>query len=837
MVILCNQPYTKCLYDSHFELYPFLLSDFQKYAIEGILEGHHVLVTAHTGSGKTLPAEFAIDYFHRQGKKVIYTSPIKALSNQKFYDFTQKFPHIQFGLFTGDIKTNPEADVLIMTTEILMNTLFNKTMDQDVRATTEMQFQIDFDTELAAVVFDEIHYINDVDRGQVWEKSILMLPPHIQMIMLSATIDDPERFARWCEEKPNSTKEVYLSSTNHRVVPLTHYVYLAASESTLKSIKDKQQQQMVRKYCNEIHCIQNEKGVFQQPAHKELVRVNDTLISYKINSKRKYVLNEMGKYLRDHDMLPAIGFVFSRKQVEQCVREITTPLLEEDSKIPYLVRKECDQILRRLSNYEEYIRLPEYIQLTEWLEKGVAIHHSGMIPILREIVELCITKKYIKWLFATESFAIGLDCPIKTALFLSVTKFDGSMDRVLYSHEYTQMAGRAGRRGIDTVGHVVHCCNLFKPPSESAYKELMCGKPPKLVSKYKISYDMVLNVIHAYKKTTLSTIVQFTNRSMMYEEVEREKKQQKDLLASLEGNQPSYFGVTPKDICREYCGLQAQSKVMGNKKKKECLRKLKEIETEYVSVSKDLLSWKESEKMIKKQKDECAYLSHLDNYIYSKTQCIYDILKTCRFVESISTTETVKTDEIVQLTEIGTIASHMAEVDSIIWSVCVFEKWQYLKNFNVKQIVGLFSCATDIKVNPESRKEMPQTEDGFLREKLQTMKAMYDEQAKMEDDAGIVSGISYDHPMVFDIVDESMLWCDCESEEQCKLFISEHLNTKDIALGDFTKAMMKIASIAREMQSIGELEICKIEVEWLHKMSQIEDMVLKYIATNQSLYV
>lgn len=833
MVILCNQPYTNPLYDSHFESYPFPLSDFQKYAIEGIIKGDHVLVTAHTGSGKTLPAEFAIDYFHRHGKKIIYTSPIKALSNQKFYDFTQKFPHIQFGLFTGDIKTNPEADVLIMTTEILMNTLFNKTVVQDAHA-TELQFQIDFDTELAAVVFDEIHYINDVDRGQVWEKSILMLPPHIQMIMLSATIDDPERFARWCEEKPNSTKQVYLSSTNHRVVPLTHYVYLAASESTLKSIKDKQQQQMVRKYCNEIHCIQNEKGVFQQPTHKELIRVNDTLISYKINSKRKYVLNELGKYLRDHEMLPAIGFVFSRKQVEQCAQEITTPLLEEDSKIPYLVRKECDQILRRLSNYEEYIRLPEYIQLTEWLEKGVAIHHSGMIPILREIVELCITKKYIKWLFATESFAIGLDCPIKTALFLSVTKFDGSMDRVLHSHEYTQMAGRAGRRGIDTIGHVIHCNNLFKPPSEAVYKELMCGKPPKLVSKYKISYDMVLNVIRAHKETTLSTIVQFTNRSMMYEEVEREKKQQKDLLKTLETKQPTYFGVTPKDICREYSALQAQSKVMGNKKKKECLRRLKEIETEYVSVSKDLLSWKEGEKATKKQEEECAYLLHLDNYIYSKTERIYDILKTRRFVESISMVETTET---VRLTDIGTIASHMAEVDSIIWSVCVFEKWQYLKNFNVKQIVGLFSCATDIKVNPESRKEIPHTEDSFLREKLQIMKTMYDDQAKMEDDMGIVSGISYEQPMVFDIVDESMLWCDCETEEQCKLFISEHLNTKEIAIGDFTKAMMKIASIAREMQSIGEMEICKVEVEWLHKMSQIEDMVLKYIATNQSLYV
>ena len=399
MVRICKDSYTNTDYTEYFSDYKLDLSDFQKYAIEGIIKGEHVLVTAHTGSGKTLPAEFAIKHFSKKGKKLIYTSPIKALSNQKFYDFTQKFHNIEFGLFTGDIKTNTEADVLIMTTEILMNTLFNKNTDTN---TNNLQFQIDFDTELAAVVFDEIHYINDPDRGQVWEKSLLMLPPHIQMIMLSATIDDPERFARWCEEKPESTKQVYLCSTNHRVVPLSHYNYLTVPESNLKMIKDKQQQQLVRKYCNQVHCLQNEKGVFNVKLHGDLIKVNEIIMSHKLTSKRKFVLNDLSKYLRNNNMLPAIGFLFSRKQVEQCARDMTTPLLEDDSKIPFLVKKECDQILRRLPNHEEYKRLPEYIELTGFLEKGIGIHHSGMIPILREIVELCITKKYIKLLFATE---------------------------------------------------------------------------------------------------------------------------------------------------------------------------------------------------------------------------------------------------------------------------------------------------------------------------------------------------------------------------------------------------------------------------------------------------
>ncbi len=184
MVVICDKPYpSNSKYETHFELYPYPLSDFQKYAIESIVEGNHVLVTAHTGSGKTLPAEFAIQHFVKNGKKVIYTSPIKALSNQKYYEFTRKYPEISFGLFTGDIKTNPNADVLIMTTEILMNYLFtglNQTQTGPESASSFLQFQMNIMTELACVVFDEVHYINDVERGQVWEKTILMLPRIVQ---------------------------------------------------------------------------------------------------------------------------------------------------------------------------------------------------------------------------------------------------------------------------------------------------------------------------------------------------------------------------------------------------------------------------------------------------------------------------------------------------------------------------------------------------------------------------------------------------------------------------------------------------------------------------------
>jgi antiviral helicase SKI2 len=516
MVILCNDTYpSNSKYDAHFELYPYPLSSFQKYAIEGILTGNNVLVTAHTGSGKTLPAEFAIQHFVKSGKKVIYTSPIKALSNQKFYEFSQKYPEISFGLLTGDIKTNPTADVLIMTTEILMNYLFNTT-GLDTVHESRLDFQIQIDRELGCVVFDEVHYINDEHRGQTWEQTILMLPPKIQMVMLSATIDNPAGFAEWVENREGSNP-VYLASTEHRVVPLTHYGFFATTEKPFKEIKDKEVQAKIRGSTNRLVLLKSAEGQFSDKGYVEIKAMAELFETRRFFMKRKFVLNRLAEHLRENEMLPAIVFVFSRKAVEQCAEEITANLLEDDSKVPYIVQRECDQIIRKFSNYREYLELPEYVSLVKLLEKGIGIHHSGMMPVLREIVELMISKKYIKMLFATESFAIGLDCPIKTAVFSALKKFDGRNIRDLMAHEYTQMAGRAGRRGIDTVGHVVHCNNLFDLPAIQDYKTILCGQPQKLKSKFKITYSTVLNLM---KSGQSKDYHDFVEKSMLKREID-----------------------------------------------------------------------------------------------------------------------------------------------------------------------------------------------------------------------------------------------------------------------------------------------------------------------------
>jgi antiviral helicase SKI2 len=230
------------------------------------------------------------------------------------------------------------------------------------------------------------------------------------------------------------------------------------TEGLYKKLKDKETESRFRKSFDKCLPIRSADGVFNESTYKEAKTILDSLSANDIHMKRKNVLNNLFAHLRDNEMLPAICFVFSRKAVEQCAEEITVPLLEDDSKVSYTVRYECESIIKRLPNWREYQSLPEYHQLVALLEKGIGIHHSGMIPVLREIVEFMISKKYIKVLFATESFAIGLDCPIKTAVFINLKKYDGGdQPRYLLPHEYTQMAGRAGRRGIDTVGHVVHC--------------------------------------------------------------------------------------------------------------------------------------------------------------------------------------------------------------------------------------------------------------------------------------------------------------------------------------------------------------------------------------------
>ena len=830
MVKICSDPYpANSKYESYFELYSFPLSDFQKYAIEAIVYGNHVLVTAHTGSGKTLPAEFAIQYFAGKGKKVIYTSPIKALSNQKYYEFTRKYPDISFGLMTGDIKTNPDADVLIMTTEILMNALFSNNT-----STNGLSFQIDIQTELACVVFDEVHYINDADRGQTWEKTILMLPRHIQMIMLSATIDNPERFARWCERGDSSdstNKCVYLASTNKRAVPLSHYGYLVCTEGFIKAQKDKTIEKQIRDSTKRLILLQNDKGEFQEAGYKILKNATELFDKKQLSVKRKHVLNDLALFLRDREMLPAIGFVFSRRQVEMCAQEITVPLLEDDSKVGYIVRRECEQIIRKFSNFQEYLNLPEYNFVVGLLEKGIGIHHSGMIPVLREIVELMISKKYIKLLFATESFAIGLDCPIKTAVFIGLSKFDGHNERYLMSHEYTQMAGRAGRRGIDTIGHVVHCNNLFPLLSQTDYRAMLGGKPQELVSKFRISYSLILNLMKR-GQTSRDQFIEFINDSMIFQELQVATTRQQNTVcemgAKYKASEIALLSMnTPVSICEKYLAAEASIKTAVNKKRKEYERVITDLEFEHRFIKSDASALKKHLGLNAEYERECEYLLTLGSFIDVEVAKITRVLLENAFLELYDGGANYS------LLEKGKIASGIAEIHPLIMAQALCE-WAGLSEFSTDQIIGLLAFFTDVKIDEESKSWTPKSDDAFLVKKLNQLVNWYSFYSDLERDRSMRTGIDYVDALNYDMPDIMKAWISCETEDECKWFIQTRLAEKGISIGDFVKAVMKTSTIGKELSTVAEQ---MGNVELLYKLSLIDGKILKYVTTSQSLYV
>jgi superfamily II RNA helicase len=849
MVIVCPEPFpaNDPLFIVDAYMRPgirIMLSDFQKWAIKAIVDGDNVLITAHTGSGKTLPAEFAINYFAAQKKKVIYASPIKALSNQKLYDMRKKFPHISFGILTGDCKDNPEADVLIMTTEILRNTLLNKKINKkalDNRCehvgyacgcanppTLPLMFEMDFEHELAMVVFDEVHYINDAERGSVWEQAILMLPPQVQLLMLSATIDRPQDFAGWIEAEKSRqahaqgsatlVKKMYLASTYTRIVPLTHYMWLSANEGLVKKAAKTPYEKKIENLRRTPIPIATSAGVFNEENYYKVKDVVDYLSKNNAYIKRQFVLSDLLRYLKEKEMLPAICFVFSRKHVEQAAAEINFSLFEEDSGLPVLVEKECRHILAsKLANYQEYLDLPEYKNIVALLEKGISIHHAGIIPILREMVELLFEKGFIRLLLATETFAVGLNMPTKTVIFAGLTKFNGFTMRQLYPHEYTQMAGRAGRRGLDTVGHVFHCVNLFEMPLLSEYKHMLTGPPQKLTSKFKISFNLALAMLDANQD-----ILAFMAQSMLSADIkkelagyEREEAKEKAVVQSKVDQ--LQLCRTPQTALERYSAVTASLSFLANAARKKARIELNSLEAEHKFLLADLpklLALYDAEKnyaTIQLSKKNTV------NYIETTLKEMQKIIEKNGFTVEAG------------ITEKGRIAAQLQEVHPLAMTDLYYGTNKFA-SLDSAQLAGLFSCFYPLNVNDEYRTY--KCSYTAMSEITMQMKEHLDKYLKCEEDALLLTGANYE--IAYDLLPYVIQWCDSPDEVTCKLIIQTVKDHVGIFIGEFVKALLKVNAIAQEFERVCELNG---DIVLLHKLREIPTLTLKYIATCQSLYL
>lgn len=825
MVKLCKDTFpSNDKYQQYFNTFPFELSDFQKYSIEAIVENNHILVTAHTGSGKTLPAEFAIEYLVGKGKKVIYTSPIKALSNQKFHEFSKKFPNISFGILTGDIKFNPEADVLIMTTEILRNSLLQKNTDNK---NVSLQFEMDFNEELGAVIFDEVHYINDADRGKVWEETIMFLPNHIQLIMLSATIDKPNNFANWIETVKNddiNKKIVYLAPTDYRVVPLKHYLYTTIPQGPFKNIKDKEFIKYINQFLHKPIEIKSNKNLFNDENYNRVKKFLEYTSKNNCYIKPPFVLNQITKYLNDNNMLPAICFVFSRKQVERFAQCINVSLFEEDSTVPSTIRNECKQILRKLPNHKEYTNLPEFDMIIKLLEKGVAIHHSGVLPIFREMIELLFSKGYIKLLFATETFAVGINMPTKTVIFTGFEKFNGSTMRLLHPHEYTQMAGRAGRRGLDTIGHVIHLNNLFSLPYHHDYKNLLNGKPQLLQSKFKISYNLILN-FHQYNNNTLD----FASKSMCYEEID------KDIIshtASLEQLQIEYNNKITNPISKtiienrekydEYIKLTNEIKNCKQKIRKQIQKKLETIEQDNKQFKNELQQYNAIVSMEINIKNQEDYIYQLKNHFHTTFNEISSFLKNMEFLG----------DDFV-VNDKGISATYIQETHCLAF-IEYFYKHDQFKQLSSMEIAALLSCFANIRVKDDYKVydiKLLKTNSNIINS-LTDIKYVYEKYITEESKLNMSYSENLD--LMFEMVVPMLDWCNSDDEETCKFVIQKCEAEYEIFTGEFIKTILKINNMTNELKNVAEY---LGNIELLHKLQQIPELTLKFIATNQSLYV
>jgi superfamily II RNA helicase len=832
MVKICSYNYPKSNeeeYKKYYENYQYELHDFQKWCVEGVVTGNHVLISAPTGNGKTFGGEFAINYFHSKGKKVIYTTPIKALSNEKFYAFTHKYPHISVGLITGDQRFNPDANILIMTTEILLNKLYQiKSTTPNVNSS--VSFEMDIENELGCVVFDEIHFIGNEDRGYAWEQSIMLLPSHIQMIGLSATLDNPEKFAFWLETKGDTTKpvekEVYLTRKLVRAVPLIHYSFITVPNSINKVIKDKAVQAQIKDLTNKPFIIQDEKGKFNDVNYQNMTKMLQLFEKNDVRVKRQYVLNKVSEYLVQNEMLPALCYVFSRKQLEICAEELTTNLLEFDSKIPYTVDRECEQIIRKLPNYEEYLHLPEYVNTVKLLRKGVGVHHAGMMPILREMTELLFARGFIKILFCTETMSVGINLPVKTTIFTDINKFNGEIVRTLHGHEYTQSSGRSGRLGLDTVGHCIHLNNLFRNVDSVSYKTMMNGKPQTLTSKFKISYNLLLNLLDIGDQN----LTQFASRSMITGDLDDQMKviyyKMTSLQTELDNINNSMAHLrTPIAVLDEYLELKKNVQNAVNKKRKEMERKIQTIIDNHRYLNQDLQSYQKISAKEKEMDQLKGQYDSLHGYFQSGVDDVLQLLSENNFIEPQSQLQTP-----IQLTVQGKIASQIREIHCLVFSKLYDLK--KLDDLSSKQLVALFSCFTNIRVLENVKDNVPKSTDKKVNDIIHEVLELYEDYQRKELYRNINTGIDYE--IHYDLLNYVEEWCDCENTEECKLILQKMAAEKELFLGEFVKALLKINNISSEFEKIAEMTG---NIAFLSKLKEIPHMTLKYVVTNQSLYV
>lgn len=751
-------------------VFPYKLDTFQKNAVNSIEEGNHVLVTAHTSAGKSTVAEYAISKAFEEGKKVVYTSPIKTLSNQKYYDFKQRYDSV--GILTGDIKENPEADCIVMTTEILRNMLFRGS---------------EFISKLGYVIFDEIHYINDKDRGHVWEETIVMLPPSIKLVMLSATISNSEAFAGWISNIKKHN--VDLVGTLYRPVPLKHYIY----------------------YKGDIQMILNEKSKFESEKYQEIYY--DYKKKFKEYKSYKNSFNEFVTYLKNKELFPCIFFSFSRKKCEEYAKCIVDKLTthEEESEILSIINKYMSGM------FKDYDKLSQTETLRKLLVKGYGFHHSGLVHPLKEIQEILFSKGLIKILFATETFSVGVNMPTRTVVFTELSKFDGNKGmRVLNPSEYIQMAGRSGRRGKDSNGTVIYY-PMRSILDTYEIKGMMLGSTTTIQSKLKLNTQFLLKVLQSSEYD----IKDFVSESLLGKEDEKIviviEKQYNELLEKIKNKEQFLKMIKNEEAVNKYFELEKSLDSAKGNKRKKIDRELNSIKEDRI-VMKDVNSKMEYNKLV----TESVLLSES----LSKNRLHMELDVSKRFLMDLNfiTDNEKLLNELDRsdMTKKGLMGAEINECNEILLTEII--EHDILDNLSVEEICGVLG------VFIESTEENLYTVNELsLSNEVKDVLDTISEYNYKLDGIAMKYNIDYNPYLSLNFVMPVYQWASGVSLRE--IYMN---NSLDLYEGNFVKNITKVLNICNEI-----IHVCEMvgKTTLVEKLQNIESLLLKDIVSFDSIYV
>jgi len=780
--------------------FPYVLDSFQQEGIYRIYKNENILITAHTGSGKTVLAIYAIAHCLKHNKKVIYTSPTKSLSNQKYAEFIEQFDSV--GIMTGDIKMNPDAQCVIMTTEILRNILYRSELAKNSKEKINENNSSDNNNEMpsipseiaidmndvGAVILDEVHYINDPDRGKVWEEVIVLLPREITLVMLSATIDKPEVFASWIgniKEKPIS-----LIPTSHRVVPLKHYYWKSFTYIDPKDEKERLRWELIE--------ILDDRGKF-----KNYDTIQNKYRVFDINKLMDGIID----FLVNENYTPALFFKFSRKKCETICKMVRRSLLDHNE-----IASVEKIFMHYMKDYKStYEILEQYQDVYAQLKKGVVYHHSGLIPILKEIIEILYSKGLVKILFATETFAIGVNMPTKTVLFTELQKFDNKGQRLLRSDEYMQMSGRAGRRGLDKFGSVIllPCMDLL---SENEMRTMLTGKSPSLQSKFQLTYQFVLKKM----QNDDLLINNFISKTFIMNENDKKCEIYSADKCALE-NKISELNLDEETI-QKYGEYLKIVRKLGDRF--FVLNKKDRVKFENQKKSMEESGWfKEYYVKLETHNEWKCELNKLEENIWS---CNYLLQYNIQIMMDLLKDESYVADNKVTMR--GIVATGINECNELLFTEMIFEGW--LEDLNFPEIIAILSSFINEK-DPNSRDKyisdlkVPRKVENVLH-KLVAKSEYF---MNLEDKHKI--NINSDYSIYLDFIEPAYIWASGGT-------IQDIYKATSIYDGNFVKAIMRINNICDNLKTI---LILLEKYELLGKIENYHEVLIRDITSINSLYV